>query len=37
MIGDDGEVWSLPDYETAMVALAAPDTLRKVRLAKKLS
>lgn len=37
MINDDGEVYSLPDYETAMVALADPAHLSKVRLAKQLS
>jgi ATPase subunit of ABC transporter with duplicated ATPase domains len=37
MINDDGEVYSLPDYETAMVALAEPAQLRSVRLAKPLT
>ncbi|MBU6315583.1 MAG: ATP-binding cassette domain-containing protein [Acidobacteria bacterium] len=37
MINDDGEVYSLPDYETAMVALADPAHLRNVRLAKPLT
>ena len=37
MINDDGEVYNLPDYETAMIALADPVHLAKVRLAKKLS
>ncbi len=37
MINDDGEVYSLPDYETAMVALAEPAKLRNVRLAKPLT
>ncbi|MEY2755614.1 MAG: hypothetical protein RJB65_1972 [Actinomycetota bacterium] len=37
MIDDDGEVWSLPDYDTAMQALSAPATIAKIRLAKKLT
>ena len=37
MINDDGEVYSLPDYETAMVALAEPSKLTNVRLAKPLT
>jgi ATPase subunit of ABC transporter with duplicated ATPase domains len=37
MINDDGEVYSLPDYETAMIALADPAHLRNVRLAKPLT
>ena len=37
MVDDDGSVWSLPDYETAMTALAAPKDLPKVRLAKRLT
>ncbi len=37
MINDDGEVYSLPDYETAMVALSDPAHLKNVRLAKQLS
>jgi len=37
MIDDDGEVWSLPDYETAMRALSAPATIASIRLAKKLT
>jgi len=37
MINDDGEVYSLPDYETAMVALSDPAHLKNVRLAKPLS
>ena len=36
-INDDGEVYSLPDYETAMVALADPVHLGNVRLAKPLT
>ena len=37
MINDDGEVYSLPDYATAMVALAEPAKLKNVRLAKPLT
>jgi ATPase subunit of ABC transporter with duplicated ATPase domains len=37
MINDDGEVYTLPDYETAMIALADPAHLANVRLAKKLT
>jgi ATPase subunit of ABC transporter with duplicated ATPase domains len=37
MINDDGEVYSLPDYDTAMVALAEPAKLKNVRLAKPLT
>ena len=37
MINDDGEVWSLPDYEVAMKALAEPTKVATIRLAKKLS
>ncbi len=37
MINDDGEVYSLPDYETAMIALADPTHLQNVRLAKPLT
>jgi ATPase subunit of ABC transporter with duplicated ATPase domains len=37
MITDDGEVYSLPDYETAMIGLADPAHLAKVRLAKPLT
>jgi ATPase subunit of ABC transporter with duplicated ATPase domains len=37
MINDDGEVYTLPDYETAMIALADPAHLSNVRLAKKLT
>ena len=37
MINDDGDVYSLPDYETAMVALSDPAHLKNVRLAKQLS
>ena len=37
MIGDDGEVYALPDYEIAMKGLADPSSLSGLRLAKKLS
>ena len=37
MVDDDGSVWSLPDYDIAMTALAAPKDLPKVRLAKRLT
>ncbi|MFM8563184.1 MAG: ABC-F family ATP-binding cassette domain-containing protein [Acidimicrobiia bacterium] len=37
MIGDDGEVYALPDYEIAMKGLAEPGKLSGLRLAKKLS
>lgn len=37
MITDDGEVYALPDYDVAMAALAAPDSLATVRLAKDLT
>ena len=37
MITDDGEVYSLPDYEIAMSALARPDQLAGLRLAKNLT
>ena len=37
MITDDGEVYSLPDYEIAMTGLAAPDRLSSLRLAKVLT
>ncbi len=37
MINDDGEVYSLPDYEIAMAALGEPESVAKIRLAKKLS
>jgi ATPase subunit of ABC transporter with duplicated ATPase domains len=36
MINDDGDVYALPDFEIAMLALAAPETLRTIRLAKSL-
>lgn len=37
MITDDGEVYELPDYDTAMAALAQPASLATLRLAKRLS
>ena len=37
MVNDDGAVWSLPDYEVAMQALADPDQITKVKLAKQLT
>jgi ATPase subunit of ABC transporter with duplicated ATPase domains len=37
MIGDDGEVYALPDYEIAMKGLSEPSALAGLRLAKKLS
>ena len=37
LIDDDGEVWSLPDYDLAMDALAAPGTLPRLRLARRLT
>ena len=37
MIGDDGEVYALPDYTQALAALAAPNALASVPLANKLS
>jgi len=37
MINDDGAVWSLPDYEVAMQALAAPENIANVKLAKNLT
>jgi len=37
MITDGGEVYSLPDYDLAMAALAAPDAVGSLRLAKNLT
>ncbi len=37
MITDDGEVYALPDFEVAMQALATPDAVGSIRLAKDLS
>jgi ATPase subunit of ABC transporter with duplicated ATPase domains len=36
MINDDGDVYGLPDFDTAMTALADPHQLRSIRLAKSL-
>jgi ATPase subunit of ABC transporter with duplicated ATPase domains len=36
MITDDGEVFSLPDYDVAMAALSAPEQVGALRLAKSL-
>ncbi len=37
LIDDDGEVWSLPDFELAMIALTAPAAVGGLRLAKRLT
>ena len=37
MVLHDGAVLALPDHETALAALLAPDAARAVRLAKDLS
>ena len=37
MINDDGAVWSLPDFNVAMQALADPDNVDKIKLAKPLA
>ena len=37
MINDDGEVYSLPDYDVAMKGLAEPAKVGSIRLAKRLS
>jgi len=37
MITDDGEVFGLPDFDLAMTALAAPETVGSLRLAKALT
>ena len=37
MINDDGAVWSLPDFDVAMQALADPDNVDKIKLAKPLT
>ena len=37
MINDDGMVWELPDYETAMQALADPANVGSIKLAKDLT
>ncbi len=37
MIGDDGMVWELPDFDTAMTALADPANVSAIKLAKDLT
>jgi len=37
MITDDGEVFALPDFETAMEALADPEKVASVKLVKRLT
>ena len=37
MINNDGAVWSLPDFDVAMQALADPDNVDKIKLAKPLT
>lgn len=37
LIGDDGAVWDLPDYDHAMRALADPDRVDTIKLAKLLT
>lgn len=37
MINDDGTVWEIPDYDLAMAALADPDSVDRVKLAKPLT
>jgi ATPase subunit of ABC transporter with duplicated ATPase domains len=37
MITDDGEVYALPDFDTAMAGLSEPDKLAGLRLAKPLT
>ncbi len=37
LIDDDGEVWSLPDFELAITALTAPAAVGGLRLAKRLT
>ena len=37
LVTDDGEVYSLPDYETAMTALADPARVARIKLAKPLT
>lgn len=36
MINDDGDVYSLPDFEVAMAGLSAPENVASLRLAKSL-
>ncbi len=37
LITDDGEVFSLPDFETALAGLSAPETVGSIKLAKPLT
>ncbi len=37
MINDDGDVFSLPDFDVALAALGSPATTGKLRLAKRLT
>ena len=37
MINDDGAVYELPDYDVAMAALAAPEAVSRLRLARDLT
>lgn len=37
MINDDGDVYSLPDFDVAMAALAAPQDVSRLRFAKPLT
>jgi ATPase subunit of ABC transporter with duplicated ATPase domains len=37
LIADDGAVFALPDYDVAMAALARPDDIDELALAKPLS
>ncbi|MEZ5409381.1 MAG: ABC-F family ATP-binding cassette domain-containing protein [Acidimicrobiales bacterium] len=37
LVTDDGEVYSLPDYDTAMTALADPAHVSRIKLAKPLT
>ncbi len=37
MIGDDGEVYALPDFDVAMAALATPHEVTRIKLVKKLT
>jgi ATPase subunit of ABC transporter with duplicated ATPase domains len=37
LVDDDGEVWSLPDFDVAMQALGHPAGVPHLRLAKRLT
>ena len=37
MITDEGDVWSLPDFDVALQALQRPDSVGGIRLAKRLT